>query len=151
MTEPTNIACPQSCELERAPTRSDIEMELKLRREDAARKAGKSHVSDGSRGVGIADYGSPSSRVSHMGEDRGLLKRMEGLEESMKLIMAALNIGGMENRRTTNEDVGAAGGNTHTGDVVKDSTDVEPYIDCTQPDAMEDEVIVGARIAEKVG
>ena len=109
------------------------------------------HVSDGSHGGGKVDLGSPSSRVSHMGEDRGLLKRMEGLEESMMLIMVALNIGGMENRRTTNEDVGAAGGNTHTGNLVKDSTNVEPYINCTQPDAMEDEVIVGARIAVKVG
>jgi len=65
--------------------------------------------------------------------------------------MTALNIGGMENRRTINEDVGAAGGSTHMGNLVKDSTYIEPYINCTQPDAMEDEVIVDARIAAKVG
>ena len=142
INEPTNIACRQSCELERAPTRSDIEMELKQRRDDAARKAGKSHVSDGSRGGAKADVGSPSSRVSHMGEDRGLLARMEGLEESMKLIMAALNIGGKENRKNTNEDIGAGAGYNLTGNLVNESSDVEPIIVCTQTYAMEDEVFM---------
>lgn len=137
--------------MERTPNRKKIEIELQLRREHAIRKARNSHVSDGSHGGGKTDIGSPSSRVSHMGEDRGLLKRMDGLEESMKLIMAALNIEGMENRRTTKEDVGATGGNTYTGNLMKDNTDVESYINCTQPNAMEDEVIVGVRISMKVG
>ena len=108
MSEPTNIACRQTCELERASTRSDIEMKLKQRREDAVWKAGKSYMSDDSRRGAKADVGSPSSRVFHVDEDRGLLKQMEGLEESMKLNMAALNIGGMKNRKNTNEDIGAA-------------------------------------------
>ena len=64
---------------------------------NAIRKAGKSHMSDGSRGASKVDLGSPSSRVSHISEDQILLKRMEGLEKSIKLIMTALNIGGMEN------------------------------------------------------
>ena len=68
----------------------------------------------------------------------------------MKLIMTALNIGGMENRRTTNEDGGAADGSTHTRNLVKNNTDVDPYINCTQPNTMEDEVIMGVRIAVKV-
>ena len=45
---------------------------------------------------------------------------------SMKLIMAALNIGRMENRRTTNKNVRAVGGNTHIENLVKYNTDVEP-------------------------
>jgi hypothetical protein len=49
-------------------------MELQLRGKDAIRKVRKNHMSDGSRGDDKADLGSPSSRVSHMGEDRGLLK-----------------------------------------------------------------------------
>jgi len=65
--------------------------------------------------------------------------------------MAALNIGGMEMQITRNEEVGAAGGSTYTENLVKDSTDVEPYVNCTHPDVMEDEVILGARIAVKVG
>ena len=80
-----------------------------------------------------------------MGEDRGLLNRMDGLDESMKLIMTTLNIGGMENQRTTNEDIGAVGGSIHTGNLVNE------LINCTQPDPMKDEVIVGAKIAVKVG
>ena len=34
--------------------------------------------------------------------------------------------------------------------LVRDNTNVEPYINCTQPDAMEDEVIVGAKIVVKI-
>jgi hypothetical protein len=76
---------------------------------------------------------------------------MDGLEESMKLIMATLNIEGMKNRNIINEDVGAAGESTHTENLVNDSTDVKPYINCTQPDAMEEEIIVNVKIAAKVG
>ena len=117
--------------MERAPTREEIEVELQLRRGIAIRKARKNHMSDGSRGVDKVDIGSPSRRVSHMGEDWGLLKRMDGLEESMKLIMPALNIGGMENQRPRDLDVGVVGRNTYTGNLVNDSTNVEPHIDCT--------------------
>ena len=113
-------------------------------------KADKTHVSDGSRGGGKVDLGFPSSCVSHMGEDRGLLERMDGLEKNMKLIMTALNIGGMENRWTTNEDVGAAGRNSHTENLVNNNTNVEPYINSTQPDVTEDEIIIGAKIVVKV-
>jgi len=137
--------------LERTPTLEEIEVELQLRKDDAIRKAGKSHMSDGSRGGGKVDLGSPSSLVSHMGEDRGLLKRMDGLQESMKLIMTTLNIGGVENRRTRNEDVGTTSRSTHTGNLVKDNTDVESYINCTQPKMMKDDVIVDARTAVKMG
>ena len=56
----------------------------------------------------------------------------------------------VENWRTSNEDVGATGGNTHMENLVRDNTNVEPYINCTQPDAMEDEVIVGAKIVVKI-
>jgi hypothetical protein len=45
-----------------------------------------------------------------MDENRGMLKQMDEFKESMKLIMAALNIGGVENRKTKNEDIGAIGG-----------------------------------------
>ena len=127
------------------PTRSEIEMELQLRRDHAIRNIGKSHVLDGSCRGDKADLGSSSSRVSHIGKDHDLLKRMDGLEESMKLIIAALNIKGMENRKTTNEDVGAAGENIYTGNLMNDNTDVEPYINCTQPDAMKNDVIVVLR------
>jgi hypothetical protein len=72
-------------------------MELQLRRKDAIRKTGNNHISDGSCERGKTDLGSPSSRVSHMGKDRDLLKRMDGLEENMKLIMTILNIRGVEN------------------------------------------------------
>jgi len=60
-------------------------MELYIRREDVIRKARKSHMSDGSRGGGKADLDFPSRRVFYMGEDRGVLKRMYGLEENMEL------------------------------------------------------------------
>lgn len=87
-------------------------------------------MSDGSHEGDKAGIGSSSSRVTHMGNDQGLLKQMDGLEESIKLIMTTLNIRGVENRRTRNKDVGTARGSTYTKNLVNDSTDVEPYINC---------------------
>ena len=107
-------------------------------------------MSDASRGGGKIDLGSPSSHVSHVDEDRGLLKRMDVLEENMKLIMTALNIGGVKNRITRNKDVGVAGESTYTENLVKDRIDVEPHIDWTQPILKEDEVIVDVRIVVRV-
>lgn len=51
-------------------------------------------MSDVSRRGGRINHSSPSSRVSNTGENWDLHKQLEGLDESMKLIMDALNIGG---------------------------------------------------------
>ena len=53
-----------------------------------------------------------------MDEDQDLLKRMDGLEESMKLIMIALNIGGADNWRSRNENP------------VKNNTPTKPHNEC---------------------
>jgi hypothetical protein len=74
-------------------------MELQLRREDVIQKAGKSHMSNGLHGGSKANLGSPSSRVSYMGEDRGVLKRMDVLEESIKL-KRLRQLAGVGNKRT---------------------------------------------------
>ena len=74
--------------------------ELQSRREEAKRRANTSHMSSGSRGKARVDLSSPLSRVSNAGDDRDLHKRMLGLEESMKLIMVALKIGGVEITQT---------------------------------------------------
>lgn len=80
----------------RAPTRSEIEAELQSRKKKATWRAGMSHISSGSRKGATVDLNSPLSRVSNAGEDRDLHKRILRLEESMKLIMVALKIRGLE-------------------------------------------------------
>lgn len=136
------IGCPQSEDLERVPTRSEIEAELKSRREDAVRRAGKSHLTDGSRKGGKIDLSSPSSRVSNAGVVRDLHKRMLGLEENMKFIMAALKIGGVDSRDTAKEGIGAVGeaSNVENPSTQIASADIEK--ECLQPELQENEVIV---------
>ena len=92
--------------MERAPTRLEIEAEFQSRREDAKRRADTNHMSSGSQGGARVDLSSPSSRVSNADEDCDLHKRMLGLEESLKLIMAALKIGGVETTQTMEDNIG---------------------------------------------
>ena len=62
-------------------------------------------MSSGSRGGARLDLDSPSSRVSNVGENRDLHKRMLGLEESIKLIMAALKIGNVGSTQTMSDNI----------------------------------------------
>ena len=64
-----------------------------------------SHMSSGSRGGARVDLDSPSSRVSNQGENRDLHKRMLGLEESIKLIMATLKIGNVGSTQTVEDNI----------------------------------------------
>lgn len=84
-------------------------------------------MSDASHGRGKINQSSLSSRVSNMCEDQNLLKRMHGLEESMKLIMAALNIGGVDNQGAKNENFGALVGSSIVENLVKDNTHAKPH------------------------
>lgn len=86
--------------MKRAPICKEIEAELQLRTGDGIKRIGRSHMFDTSRGGGKIDHTSPSSCVFNMGEDRNLFKWMDELEESMKLIVATLNIGGVDNQVT---------------------------------------------------
>ena len=136
------LGCPQSLDLERVPTRSEIEAELQLRREDATRRGGKSHLTDGSRGGGKVGLSSPSSRVSNAGEDQDLYKRMLGLGENMKLIMAALKIEGVDSRDTTKEDIEAVGGASNVENPSKEIASADIQKECLQLELQENEVIV---------
>lgn len=91
--------------MERAPTGSEFEAHLQPRREEEKRQASMSHMSSGSRGRARLDLDSPSSRVSNVGENRNLHKRMLGLEESIKLIMAALKIGNVGSTQTMSDNI----------------------------------------------
>ena len=91
--------------MERAPTGSEFEAHLQPRREEEKRQASMSHMSSGSRGRARLDLDSPSSRVSNVGENRDLHKRMLGLEESIKLIMAALKIGNVGSTQTMSDNI----------------------------------------------
>ena len=124
------------------PTRSEIEAELQSRREDAVRRAGKSHLTDGSRGGGKVDLSSPSSHVSNAGVDRDLHKRILGLEENMKLIMAALKIGGVGSSDTAKEDIGAVGEASNVENPSQKIASADIQKECLQPELQENEVIV---------
>jgi hypothetical protein len=91
--------------LERAPTGSEFEADLQPLREEGKRLAGMSHMSSGCRGGARVNLDSPSSRVSNVGENRDLHKRMLGLEESIKLIMAALKIGNVGSTQTVSDNI----------------------------------------------
>ena len=56
-------------------------------------------MSSASHGGSRVDRSSPSSRVSNMEQDQDLHTRMARLEESMKLVLVALNIGQVEPTR----------------------------------------------------
>jgi hypothetical protein len=62
-------------------------------------------MSSGSRGRARVDLSSSSSRVSNVGENRDLHKRMLGLEENFKLIMATLKIGNVESTQTVEDNI----------------------------------------------
>ena len=136
------IGCPQNSNLERVPTRSEIEAELQSQREDAVRRVGKSHLIDGSRGGDKVSLSSPSSRVSNGGVDRDLHKRMLGLEENMKLIMATLKIGGMDSTDTAKEDIGVVGEASNVENPSKEIASADIQKECLQPELQENEVIV---------
>lgn len=53
----------------------------------------------------MIDVSSPSSFVSNADENRDLHKRMFGLKESIKLIIAALKIREVESRDITKENI----------------------------------------------
>lgn len=92
-----------------------------------------------------------SIRRSNMDEDLDLLKHMDGLEESMKLIMVTLNIQGVNNQRAKNVNFGALGGSSIAENLVKDNTPAKPHNECLQQELKEDKVIVGTLIVERVG
>ena len=76
---------------------------------------------------GKINHSFSSSHIFHTSDDQGILKRMEGLEEIMKLIMTTLNIGGVKNRGTKNENVRIASINTYMKNPVKDNILVHLY------------------------
>ena len=82
----------QAIELERTLTRQEFDLSMRKEKEAMTRKAGGSHVSSMSPGGSRFDRSSPSSMHSKMVPDRDIHKRMDGLEESLKLILAALKI-----------------------------------------------------------
>ena len=77
-----------------------------MKREKTKQRASTNHMSSGSRGETRVDLNSLSSRVSNASEDRDLHKWMLGLEESIKLIMVALKMGGIETTQTMEENIG---------------------------------------------
>ena len=82
----------QAIELERTLIRQEFDLSMRKEKEAVTKKAGGSHVSSMSLGGSRFDHSSPSSMYSKMVPDRDIHRRMDGLEESMKLILAALKI-----------------------------------------------------------
>jgi hypothetical protein len=79
-------------ELERTLTRQEFDLSMRKEKEVVTRKACGSHVSSMSPGGSRFDRNSPSSMHSKMVPDRDIHRRMDGLEESLKLILDALKI-----------------------------------------------------------
>lgn len=94
MTNPTKwkTILMQTIELDRVPTREEIEMELQIRKGDEIRKVGTSHMSVISYERNKFDRNSPSNHMANMGQDRDVYTYMEGLENNMKFILIAFNI-----------------------------------------------------------
>lgn len=82
----------QAIELERTLTRQEFDLSMRKEKEVVTRKAGGSHVSSMSPRGSRFDRSSPSSIHSKMVSNRDIHGRMDRLEESLKLILAALKI-----------------------------------------------------------
>ena len=82
----------QAIELERTLTRQEFDLSMRKEKEAMTRKAGGSHVSSMSPGGSKFDRNSPSSMHSKMVPDTDIHRRMDGLKDSMKLILVALKI-----------------------------------------------------------
>lgn len=76
------------------------------------------------------DLNSSSSRVSNAGEDRDLYKWMVELEENMKLIMAALKIGGVDSKDTAKDNIGAFGGANNVKNPSIENASAETQKEC---------------------
>jgi hypothetical protein len=83
----------QALELERSPTREEIEHELARVKGAGKRKVGSMDISDMSASASKQQERSPSSQVSKISTERDLHARIGGLEENMKLILQHLRIG----------------------------------------------------------
>ena len=90
----------QVIELDRAPTREEIKMELQRRRGNETQKTRTNHIFVVSCRGSKFDCNSMSNRLTNMGQDRDLYTHIEGLENNTKLILVAFNIIGVENTRT---------------------------------------------------
>jgi hypothetical protein len=82
----------QVIELERTLTQQEFDLSMRKKKEVVTRKTGGSHVSSMSPRGSRFDRSSPSSMHSKMVPDRDIYRRMDGLEESLKLILDALKI-----------------------------------------------------------
>ena len=82
----------QALELEKSPTRAELETELQRLKGYAKFRIPSSHMLDISAGASRPDYRSPSSRVTDVAVQRDMDIRLGGLEASMKLILEHLQI-----------------------------------------------------------
>jgi hypothetical protein len=82
----------QALELERSPTRAELETELQRPKGYAKHRIPSSHMSDVSGGGTQPECRSPSSRVTDVAVQRDMDIRLGGLEASMKLILQHLQI-----------------------------------------------------------
>jgi hypothetical protein len=73
-------------------TRQELDLSMRKEKEAITRKASGNYVSSMSPGGSRFDRSSPSNNFSKMVPDRDIHRRMDGLEESMKLILVALKI-----------------------------------------------------------
>jgi hypothetical protein len=82
----------QALELERTPTRAELETELQRPKGYAKQRIPSSHMSDISAGASRLEHRSPSSCVTDVALQRDMDIRLGGLEASMKLILEHLQI-----------------------------------------------------------
>lgn len=80
-------------------------MELQRRKGDETQKAGTSHMYVVSCRGSKFEYNSLSNRLSNMGQDKDLHTRMEGLDNSIKLILTILIIVGVESTRIGKQNI----------------------------------------------
>lgn len=82
----------QALDLERTPTRAELEMELQRPKGYAKQRVPSSRMSDISAGASRPQCRSPSSQVTDVALQRDMDIRLGGLEASMKLILEHLQI-----------------------------------------------------------
>ena len=116
----------QAIELERTLTRQEFDLSMRKEKEAVTRKAGGSHVSFMSPGGSRFDRSSSSSMHSKMVPDRDIHRCMDGLEESMKLILAALKIPQVDVVPPPNVQLEARAASSSAENLDKDNIVTEP-------------------------
>lgn len=88
--------------------------------------------------------------MSNAGEERDLHKRMFGLEETIKLIMAAIKIWGVNNTKSANENIRALVEASNVKNPSMEIAHTETHNECLQHEFKENEVIVDTQIVDRV-